>query len=117
MISADYARNRWEDQVMAYMKSRCEELGMHCTKVEANCQSEPDPEKPLESVIWDSLNLAFVWSIWAYVDAPIAEGSAKPGCQLPLEGFWPGSVGLLPGGIAEILDAETMLRVERGIEV
>jgi len=107
------ARDWWEQRVMAYIMERCSELGMHATKVVADCQDEPNPEKPLEAYIFQQYDLMFVWSIWACIDGPIGEEHAQPALRLPLEGFWPGSVNML-GGIAEVLDAETMLGMEQG---
>ena len=110
----NFMRTRWEDHVHRYIMTRAEQLGMNVIKVMAYCQEEPNPKKPLEKIIWKTLDLAFVWSVWAYIEGPIKEELHRPGQQLPIEGFWPHKTPMLSASIAEIIDAEKILKIEQG---
>jgi len=109
-----YDYESWKDRVLAYLHNKTRELGLEISKVGCHCQEEPDQAKPIETMIWSSMNLFCVWSVWGYLLGPVPEDKARPEQDLPLERFWPRqAANMLTPEIAEIIDATQLTLTEQ----
>ena len=111
----DTEREAIQDAVKAYAMERCSELGLHLERIQSDCISEPSSKSPMEESIWKARDLAFVWIVWISVLGPVPEKDCKPEMELPLEAFWPSDLCPNGGGVAEIIDASLLTKIEQGI--
>jgi len=109
------AHLKWEDTVKAYINRRARNLGMWVGGIVGQLVEEPNEDKAIEVMIWETQNTQFVFSIWAHLKGPVPE-TERIERSMPLFGFWPWEISSAGNSsIPEIVDASMLTLKEQGV--